>query len=276
MSTRALVLGGGGVAGIAWEIGVLTGLAEQGVDVTGADLVVGTSAGSTTAGQLASGLPLGELFERQADPARQYPELTPTHLTIAELMEIWGALLAEVSDPLELRRRAGAMSLEAETVTEAERRAVIEGRLPVHEWPERAITLVAVDAHSGEVRLFDRHSGVPLVDAVAASCAVPAIWPAVTVGDRRYIDGGVRSSNNADLAAGHDRVLVIAPMTDPALAEEIALLAEESRVELISPDEEATAAFGADPLSPATRTPSAHAGLAQGRRLAGIVRDLWM
>ncbi|MDL4774043.1 patatin-like phospholipase family protein [Actinomadura xylanilytica] len=126
---RALVLGGGGVAGIAWETGVLAGLAAGGTDVTGADLLLGTSAGSTVAAQVGSGLPLNELFERQADPALQNEELVPDGTPPAEVLETWMRLTAESDGPEELRRRLGAFALEAETVPEAARRAVIEARL---------------------------------------------------------------------------------------------------------------------------------------------------
>ncbi|MGC0419804.1 patatin-like phospholipase family protein [Embleya sp. AB8] len=182
---RALVLGGGGLAGIAWETGVLAGLAAEGVDVTDADLLLGTSAGSTVAAQVASGLPIAALFERQVDPALQNEELTPTGMSVQELMEVWGKLMAEVQDPTELRRRVGEMALAAPTVPEAARRAVIEGRLPAHTWPDRRLLVVAVDANTGEPRVFAKESGVDLIDAVAASCAVPGIWPPVTIGDAR-------------------------------------------------------------------------------------------
>ncbi|MFI9272677.1 patatin-like phospholipase family protein [Kitasatospora sp. NPDC052896] len=272
---RALVLGGGGLAGAAWETGVLAGLAERGVDITGADRLVGTSAGSVVAAQLGSGLELAELFRRQADPSWQNAELDPSGLTVPELLEIWAKLAANATDPSELRRQLGELALSVETVSERARFEVIEGRLPVHSWPERRITLVAVDTRSGERRLFDRRSGVGLVDAVAASCAVPGIWPPVTIGGARYMDGGVHSNANADLAAGADRVLVLAPLSDPALEEQTTLLAGSARVETIVPDEASAAAFGGDPLDPASRTPSAHTGFAQGQRVAEVVRELW-
>ena len=68
MATRALVLGGGGVAGIAWELGLLSGWAGEGVDVREADLVVGTSAGSVVGAQLRLDGDLQSLFERQLLP----------------------------------------------------------------------------------------------------------------------------------------------------------------------------------------------------------------
>ncbi|MGP4028817.1 patatin-like phospholipase family protein [Actinomadura sp. 3N407] len=277
MSGRALVLGGGGVAGIAWLTGVIAGLAREGTDVTGADLLVGTSAGAAVGAQIGSGLPIGELLARQADPALQNRELVPSGgVTVAEFAEIWMRLAEDNDDPAVIRRALGARALAADTVAEAERRAVIEGRLPRHEWPSRALKVTAVNALTGDLRVFDRDSGVGLVDAVAASCAVPMIWPPVTIDSVRYVDGGVRSVNNVDLAAGHERVLVIAPMEDPALEAGIAVVGDRGgRVEVIDPDGASLAAFGADPLAPSTRTPSADAGLAQGKALAAGIARFW-
>jgi NTE family protein len=271
----ALVLGGGGVAGIAWTTGVLAGLAEAGVDAVGADLLIGTSAGSTVAAQLGSGLPIAELYRRQVEPALQTKELTPSSAAVAAMMEQMLTLHAEVPDPLERRRRFGALALAADTVPEAARREVVEARLPAHDWPERRLLVTAVDAHSGEVRLFDRDSGVALVDAVAASCAVPGIWPPVTVGGSRYVDGGMRTGNNADLAVGCARVLVVAPWNDPSLQAELAAVSERGRVEAVLPDEGALAAFGADPLAPSTRTPSAREGYRQGLAAAERIAPLF-
>jgi NTE family protein len=271
--TEALVLGGGGVGGIAWITGLLAGLADTGQDVTrSADLIVGTSAGSTVAAQLGSGLGLDELYARQVDPERQSAEL------MAELdLENFGTQMADVlqgaSSPSEMRRAVGAFALAARTVPEATRRAVIESRLPSHEWPERTTKIVAVDAESGEPRVFANDSGVSLVDAVAASCAVPGVWPPVTIGGRRYVDGGVRSLANADLAAGASKVLVIAPLGDGELfpsewpldrtVQE--LRAGGAEVAVIGPDEASQAAIGTNPLDPSTRKPAAEAGRAQGR-----------
>ena len=121
-------------------------------------------------------------------------------------------LMTGVTSAEDARRRVGAYALAADTASETERRATVSSRLPTPEWPARRVLLVAVDAETGEVRVFDRQSGVSLVDAVAASCAVPGIWPPVTIGDRRYIDGGMRSNDNADLAAGFGNIVVISPV----------------------------------------------------------------
>jgi len=270
---RALVLGGGGLAGIAWQTGILYGLAEAGAEVTEADLVVGTSAGSTVAAQLGSGLPLAELFERQADPAQQNEELTPTGVSLEELMLTMAKLAERTLDPVQRHRQIGDLALAATTPPEAARRAVIEARLPKHEWPSWALSVVAVDVHTGEHVVFDRDSGVQLVDAVAASCAVPGVWPPVTIGGSRYMDGGARALTNVDLSRDYRRVLVIAPLVEPGFADQLAELT--GRVEVIAPDADSLAAFGAEVLDPAVRTPAALAGRAQGRRTAAPISALW-
>jgi NTE family protein len=279
MTTRALVLGGGGVAGIAWETGVLTGLADGGVDVTGADLVVGTSAGSTVAAQITSGVSLEDLFGRLVEPAGGPGELTAP-ATLASLEQFWIDAVTTASSPLELRKAVGALALETDTVPEAARLQVIAGRLPNHTWPNRPVRIVAVEASTGEERIFDESGDVSLVDAVAASCAVPGIWPPITIDGQRYMDGGIRSALNADLAVGHDVVLILAPIDDMLpLADDVAAgmkkLEAESRVHTVRPDEASTAAFGSDLLDPATREPSARAGRIQGQAVAAAVRSFW-
>jgi NTE family protein len=274
MGGQALVLGGGGVAGIAWTTGLLTGLADHGQDLTGADLIIGTSAGSAVAAQVTGGLPLGELFARQAEPSHQTPEI-PVDIDFEKFAADFGGALTGATNPAEVRRGVGQLALTAETVSEVDRRAVIEARLPSHDWPERRLVIVAVDAETGEPRRFDRASGVSLVDAVAASCAVPGVWPPVTIDGRRYVDGGVRSAENADYAAGSSRITVVAPLgLDSPLPAEKPLLtvldelrAAGAEVALITPDEASVAAIGQNPLDPSTRTPAAEAGRAQGAAL---------
>jgi NTE family protein len=279
---RALVLGGGGVAGIAWQTGVLLGLAESGVDVLDVGLVVGTSAGSTVAAQATSGLSLGELFERQVDPALQTPEIA-AKLDITEFATAMTDAMVGARDADDARSRIGAMALAANTVNEAQRRAVIAARLPVDTWPSRRLAVVAVDAHSGESRVFDQESDVDLVDAVTASCAVPGVWPPVTIAGRRYVDGGVRSMENADLAVGFDRVLVLSLLPPdapsgpwPGLDQQVRALEEQgAKVAVVRPDDASVTAIGVNPLDPATREPAARAGREQGRAEAARVAQVW-
>lgn len=272
--TEALVLGGGGVAGIAWITGLLTGLADVGQDVTGVDVIVGTSAGSTVAAQLGSGLGLEALYARQVEPELQAAEIM-ADVDLTSFGAQIAVMMRKATSVPELRRAVGKFALDAATMPEPERRAVIESRLPSHEWPARALKIVAVDAESGEPRVFDDASGVSLVDAVTASCAVPGVWPPATIDGRRYVDGGVRSSENADYAAGVSRVLVIVPLGNVELfpsEKPLAQAVEELRaggaeVAIVGPDAASLAAIGANPLDPSTRKPAAEAGRAQGRGL---------
>ena len=275
---RALVLGGGGITGIAWELGLLAGLGERGLDLSGADLVVGTSAGSSVAAQITSGEPLEALYERQlAPPAGE----RAARLSPLVLARFGFAFLRHRTDPRAARAAVGRFALETRTVSEDERLRVIASRLPRTEWPDRRLLITAVDARTGEERIFDRDAGASLVEAVAASCAVPGVWPPVTIGGRRYVDGGVRSSTNADLAAGAERVVVLAPISRgggpmPAPATQLRELARRgARTVLITPDREALRAIGRNVLDPSRRAPSARAGRAQAGAVAAEVSRVW-
>ena len=277
MAKRALVLGGGGVTGVAWEIGMLTGLAEAGADLTDADLVIGTSAGSVVGAMVAGGLDLPGMFAGQLAPPTAE---IPARLGVTMLLR-WAWAAAGRRDEQRARARIGAMALAARTAPEADRRAVIAARLRDRDWPDRRLLVTAVDARTGEFVVFDREQGVELVDAVGASCAVPGVWPPVTIGDRRYIDGGVRSPVNADLAAGYDRVVILAPVTasfGPAgnIGRQIAGLGREvGDVALIRPDKAARRAFGRNVLDPARRAAAARAGHTQAHQEAARVAELW-
>jgi NTE family protein len=292
----ALVLGGGGAAGQAWQIGVIAGLAEAGLDLTeAADLVIGTSSGSSTAAQVRSGIPAAELLASvlspPAQPVRQNREQPPS-LPMATVFERMRAIGAAATSAADLRRAMGAFGLESDSTLEPgaeQRRAMVAARLPRPEWPDRPMIVVAVDAHTGELAAFDRDSGVELVDAVNASTALPGLVPTVSINGTRYIDGGVRSPDNADLASGYANVVVLSPLggrsgTPPEgqfeglrrppewgvdLASQVAALRKQgSHVEVITPDADSRAAMGTNQMDPATRIPAARAGFAQGKQEA--------
>ena len=277
---RALVLAGGGLAGIAWETGILLGIADEAPRTAKAlldvDVMVGTSAGSTVAAQLGSGLGLDALFDRQITAASA--ELNP-NVGIDEITDLF---LAAMSRPnttkAEKLQKIGAVALSTATVTEGARRDVIAQRLPSHDWPDQILRISAIDTATGELIVFDRTSGVGLVDAVAASCAVPGVWPPVTIGDRRYMDGGVGSSVNMALANDCDVVVVLVPSgrSTPSpfgdgAAEEVDAFAGSTFG--VFADDQSLAAFGPNPLDPACRKPSAVAGREQGRRVAAAIAD---
>jgi NTE family protein len=296
----ALVLGGGGAAGNAWEIGIIAGLAEAGLDMTeAADLVVGTSAGATAAAQVRSGIPAAELLASvlspPVQPAGQNRERPPS-LPMATVFERMRAIGAAATSAADLQRAMGAFGLESDSILEpgaGQRRAMVAARLPRPDWPDRPMIVVAVDAHTGELAAFDRDCGVDLVDAVTASTALPGLVPTHSINGTRYIDGGVRSTENADLASGYANVVVLSPLgglsrtppgrgADPAgqfeglrrlpgadLASQVEALREQgSCVEVITPDADSRAAMGTNQMDPATRIPTARAGFAQGKQEA--------
>jgi NTE family protein len=150
-------------------------VAGDGQGTPGSDVVVGTSARSTVAAQLGSGLGLDELFDRQT--AASSAELTPG-VAIEEITELFVTAMTQPNlATAEKLQKIGAVALSTATVTEPVPREVIARRLPSHDWPDRDLRITAIDTASGELVAFDRTSGVGLVDAVAASCAVPGIWP---------------------------------------------------------------------------------------------------
>jgi NTE family protein len=302
----ALVLGGGGAAGQAWQIGVIAGLAEAGLDLTeAADLVIGTSAGSTTAAQVRSGIPPAELLASVLSPparptgqSREQPPSLP-RATVYERMRAIGAAATSAAD---LQRAMGAFGLESDPVLESgagPRRALVAARLPRAEWPDRPMIVVALNAQTGELAAFDRDSGVDLVDAVTASTALPGLTATHDINGTRYINGGVRSAENADLASGYANVVVLSPFggrsgtapgrdANPAgqfeglrrfpgadLASQVESLRKQgSRVEVITPDADSETAMGTNQMDPATRGPAARAGYTQGKREATRVTSI--
>jgi NTE family protein len=272
--TRALVLAGGGLTGIGWEIGILTGLADEGVVIASTtDLIVGTSAGSAVGGRMADGTNLGALYDEQLVPPEESSE-KPASLDMDVLGPIFEEMLSNRGDSEERCARVGALALAAATISEAERRRVVASRFPSDQWPQRRLMVMAVDAFTGKLVAFERSSGVPLVDAVAASCAVPGIWPPISINGTRYIDGGVRDPANADLASGFDTVLLLAPMSLPMTG--VSELKANGRVQVVVADDASLAAMGPNPLDPAFRAAAARAGRIQGMALAESVGPFWI
>lgn len=266
--------------GGAWELGVLHGLAEAGADLGSADLIVGSSVGAVVGARVASGQGgVAELYEREVGGSA--PDEPAARLGVGKVSRYALAVLTSRT-PEEYGRKLGRLALGAATVDEAARRATVGRRLaPVTEWPERRLLITAVDALTGELTAHDKNGGAALVDAVTASCAIPGLWPAATLGGRRWIDGGLHSTANAHLAAGYERVVIIAPsasgnkvILSPA-RQGADLAAAGARVEVITPDKASKQAFGRNTLDPARRAPAARAGRAQAAAHASAVVALW-
>jgi NTE family protein len=293
---RALVLGGAGSTGSAWEIGVIAGLFEAGLDVTEADLTIGTSAGSTVAAQITSGTQPAELLaailaaapQRPTGPVGSGRGRAPAG-PASDHMARTSAVIDAAEDAADMRRRMGAAALETDAAShssvQTQWRATVAARLPSQHWPQRLLLIPAVDAHTGEPVVFDRHSGADLVDAVAASTSNGFGIPPYDIGGNRYINGGYRRNENADLAAGYGRVLVLSPFGGRSrhplewgmhLAAQVdELRACGSRVETIFPDSGSEHMFGANAMDLSLRPPAARAGYDQGRALAGQLAAFW-
>lgn len=257
---------------------MVAGLVEAGIDLTSADVMVGTSAGSVVGAELLSGVSIGAIYEEQLrDAAGERAD----RIGLGVIVRLLAASLW-TRDPRSSRARArlGRAALATRTEPESAWRARFEAGLSSLAWPERRLLIIAVDAESGEARIFDRDSGAPLLDAVAASCAVPLVFPPVTIEGRRYMDGGVRSLANADLATGCDRVVALAPVTAALrragrVSSQLASLGPGVRSVAISPDAPARRAIGANVLDPVRRAAAAAAGRAQAARVADHVAPVW-
>ncbi len=294
--TRALVLAGAGAAGNAWQIGLVAGLAEHGVDLTAADLVIGTSAGSTAAAMITSGTRPSELYaatQAEVTPPRppHRPQPSPDQgrapLSASEYMAWSDEIIAASTDAAGWRRRMSAAILEMDAAGDDTSRRwhdTVAARLPSQEWPPQRVLITAVDARTARPVVFDRDSGIPLADAVAASTSNGSAG-SYHLGDERYVNGAYRRSSNADLAAGCDRVLVLDPFSGRSrtpvgwgmdLATQVAeLRAAGSAVETVFPDAGAGDVFNANAADPSTRPGAARGGYEQGSALARALAEFW-
>lgn len=301
--TRALVLSGGGPVGIAWQSGLAAGLAAQGVDLREADFILGTSAGSAVGAQLALGRDMADVLERyrragapseastdEGSPGRRSgTAATPGRMQ--DLMRVMAESAAHEGPPEEARALIGRFALDAETGPEEDFVAGFD-YLAGETFPD-GYACTAVDAETGAFQVWDSETGAPLERAVASSCAVPGVFPPITIDGRRYIDGGMRSVTNADLAAGHARVLVVTlrsgarPAAGGAAdarmqrylarmeSERQVLLDAGGTVETIGPDEQSAAVIGANLMDGRLGPAAAEAGFRQGQATAAAIERAW-
>lgn len=287
--TRALVLGGGGPLGVAWESGLIAGFARGGVDLGQADYIQGTSAGAIVGARLASGIAAASLADALID--RSAPLVRPPAGGSPEAMLRMRDLMREAAtgtrNPAEIRRELGAVALAAGGASEAEFQEIMArelGSVPHQGWPARDFACTAVDAEDGGFQLWQAGSGVDLLPAVASSACVPGLVAPITLQGRRYMDGGMRSPTNADLAVGHEVVVLVAVQTPAAadgpfakvINDEVESLQEGgSTVVVITLDEGAAAAFGDNPMDAERKPDVARAGLAQGLAQAAVLKEVW-
>ena len=281
--TRALVLGGGGPVGVGWQAGLAVGLAREGVVVGEADLIVGTSAGSIVGSRLALQMDLPALVSSVGRPL-PVPDAAAAPAAAGDLMSVWADAAARGLTPEQVRVEMGKLSLtapaEAETTFVT---AEVFAQLDGYPWPA-SFRCTAIDTLTGALQVWDESAGVPMPLGVASSCSVPGVFPPVTIGTGRYMDGGMRTPLNADLAAGHDAVIVVSclplalpegisePVFDALLgqieAELSAVRDSGAALEVIAPGQEFLdiSGWGADLMDPARAEPAYQARPAPGRR----------
>ncbi len=255
--------------GISWLTGVAVGLREAGIDLALADRFVGTSAGAIVGTVLAAGGdPMSLLAEPPADAA-------PIEADPAKLAEIFSVMFTPGVDAMDARRRIGELALAAEAGDPAVHIARIGTMVGIAEWPERELVLTAVDARTGELRAWERGGAATLEQALASTTCVPGVFPPIPIAGNDYIDGGVRSSINADLALPADIVVIVEPLAHifprtPADRE----LGSAREISII-PDTAAIAAFGNDLFGRAALHPAFEAGVRQAADAAPLLKDVW-
>ena len=203
--TRAVVLGGGGAVGVGWQTGLLMGLHEAGVDLAGADAIVGTSAGALVGALLASGREVTDALICLASLGQSMDTGSLAAGDEAFLSAICQANLE--SDPRRALRAIGRSAKEASTLAEDIYLGLFS-TLDGTAWPA-GFRCTAIDTDTGELVVWDQGSGVPLLHAVASSCAVPVLFPSVTMKGHRYMDGGLLSHLNAAAAPPTDVLVVL-------------------------------------------------------------------
>jgi NTE family protein len=279
---RALVLGGGGQVGISWELGLITGLRAAGVDLADANFVLGTSAGSNAGGLLTMGVDLVTSWEslvtRWKAPSRADVR-AEMGTRLDAMIQVMIGDAASARSPEESRIVLGRFALEATTMPET---TFLKAFATFRDqpWPS-TYACTTIDATTGAFTVWTESSGVPLDLAIASSSAVPGVYPPVSILGARYIDGGMRSATNADVATGYERVLlvsVIPPSLVPIVEQErISLTEGGARVEVIYPSDEMVEVSGRGAfLMDTTRCAAGfEAGMKQGVTEADRVGAFW-
>lgn len=284
---RALVLSGGGPLAVAWEAGLIAGLTDGGAPVSVADFILGTSAGGIVGAQLAAGCPPAAIADQILAEAGGTPPPGATPFAaeaVARLPDLFALSRSRPDDPAVARAQVGAYALAAACGTEADSIARFGALIGLDAWPARPFGCVVVDALDGSAHIMTRTCGASPAHAVAASCCLPGLVPPITIGGRRYIDGGFASTANADLLSGYEKLLVVAfrPPGAAGDAMEARYAAQADKVRdggadllVLLPDAASQSAIGVQTMDVRRRPDVARAGMAQGRAEAERVAAFW-
>jgi NTE family protein len=283
--TRALVLGGGGAVGVGWQTGLLTGLREAGVDLAGAEAILGTSAGALVGALLASGR---EVAEALTSLAALGQIIDPDTLAAGDEAFLSARRQASLdTDPRQALRAIGHAADEASTPAEDAYLGLF-GALDAAAWPA-GFRCTAIDTDTGDLVVWNQGSGVPLLQAVAASCSIPMLFPTITIKGRRYMDGGILSHLNAMAAPPTDVLVVLSchplgsqgvgvdsalSVSDATASAELAQLRETRRLIAVEPDFSDIEA-PANMMDPNLTFQALQIGKRQAQREAEAIQAAW-
>ncbi|MFS8115426.1 patatin-like phospholipase family protein [Rhizobium jaguaris] len=282
--SRAVVISGGAPLAVAWECGLVSGLAQSGLSLSTADFFLGTSAGAIVGAQIAAGLDPIKMAEAIMVEATRTPGAASNspHLmaAIAKLPELFAKAQKSERERIEVGAHALAASTPDDLQTHVGRFSTIVG---ANNWPE-TIGIVVVDVADGKARVLRQDCGVTLGTAVAASSSLPGLHPTVPIGGKHYMDGGLRSAANADLVGQFDTVLILSfnpagpageRMIFRTAAQVDELLAAGMHVLAVTPDEACLEAIGSDTRNFSSRPNVARSAAMQGARIANKLAEFW-
>lgn len=279
---RAVVLEAGGVAGMAWIAGLMSGLKCNGCDLSTAEMLIGSSLSALLAVQIRSGVALEKLFPMQALASMPHSWQSVTLEESYRLSELWAQLIHNDQESYSvnlLEVLQGTRAILSPSVW----RSVLSEHMFIQDWPMRDLKIIATDCVSSQPVVFDKLSGTSLLDAIAVSSATPGLVSPIKIFGRYCTDGGLCSPKNIGFAAGAQKIVVISPMGTAEWAvsnEDFSMQIEQlkksgSEVMVVVPDYPSRVAFDDNPFLVQTRVLAAEAGLVQGSQFAHEIGSFW-
>lgn len=279
MFNHAIVLGGGGSLAIGWELGYLSALSEDGINIRQADVVIGTSGGAQAATGITSQKSWEEIYNEQIAPKS---DETPPSSNMSDIFSRYKEIQETSDTPKEWIENYSVYALEHNKFDESVHINRLKNRIKMNEWPEN-LMITAINVDKAERVALTTNSNVDIHTAMAASGSLPGVWPTTTINGVKHFDGGCHSMENADLAKGAKKVLILAtnlPVTTPYKLKDAIQELEQSGSEviLITPSDEVLAKLnelGGNTVDPSIRPDMFELGTIQGHSDANRIKEFW-